>query len=227
MSKKIVILCDFDGTVAQNDVGDLLFKTFSGNGNAQATVDSWRRGEISSRECLENEAREARVNRADLDQFIQEQRLDPYFKDFHDFAKKRDMEVVIMSDGLDYYIEHMLVKNGLGDIEFYANQLQIAGESLQVEFPYYDLLGCQDCACCKAHHLYRYRDEGYYVIYVGDGMSDFCPCTMADLVFAKGQLADFCRKSGVDYIEYRNFRDVEREVLGRIVLSEGPQETAD
>jgi 2,3-diketo-5-methylthio-1-phosphopentane phosphatase len=221
MDKKIVILCDFDGTVAQNDVGDLLFKKFSGNGKAEAVIERWRRGEISSRECLECEAEMARVEKSDLDRFLSGQRLDPYFKDFNDFAKKRNMEVVIMSDGLDYYIESMLVKNGLGDIDFYANQLQFAGDTLQVEFPHYDLLGCEDCACCKTHHLYSYRDRGYFVIYVGDGLSDCCPSTTADLVFAKGQLADFCRKSGVDYIEFRNFRDVEREVLKRIFLGEG------
>jgi 2,3-diketo-5-methylthio-1-phosphopentane phosphatase len=227
MQKKIAILCDFDGTVAQNDVGELLFRTFSDNGNAEAVVDRWRRGEISSRECLEREAGMARAKQSELDRFLLGQRLDPYFKDFHDFAKKRDMEVVIMSDGLDYYIESMLVKNGLGEIEFFANQLEIAGESLQVEFPYYDLLGCEDCGCCKTHHLYRYRDLGYYIIYVGDGLSDCCPCTTADLVFAKGQLADFCRKTGVDYIEFRNFRDVEREVLNRLVLGEGLADVAE
>jgi len=218
MHDKIAILCDFDGTVAQDDVGNLLFKTFSGNGGPGDVVERWRRGEISSRECLEREAEMARVRQDELDKFLLKRKLDPYFKDFHDFAKKRGMEVVIMSDGLDYYIESMLIKNGLGEIDFFANRLKINGDALEVEFPYYDLLGCEDCACCKMHHLYNYRDQGYYIIYVGDGLSDACPCTTADLVFAKGNLLEFCRETGVDHIEFRNFRDVEREVLERIVL---------
>lgn len=218
MQKKIAILCDFDGTVAQEDVGSLLFRTFSDNGGTSAVVERWRRGEISSRECLEHEAKLARAKQNDLDDFITKRRLDPYFKDFHDFAKKRGMEVVIMSDGLDYYIESMLVKYGLGEIEFYANRLKLNGDTLKIEFPYYDLLGCQDCACCKTHHLFTYRDQGYYIIYVGDGQSDFCPCSSADLVFAKGRLLEYCRDAGVDHIEFRNFRDIEREVLQRIVL---------
>jgi 2-hydroxy-3-keto-5-methylthiopentenyl-1-phosphate phosphatase len=220
MQKKIAILCDFDGTVAQEDVGNMLFKTFSDNGGTSAVVESWRRGEISSRECLEHEAKMARAQQNDLDDFITKRPLDPYFKDFHDFAKKRGMEVVIMSDGLDYYIESMLVKSGLGDIEFYANRLTLSGDTLKIEFPHFDLLGCQDCACCKTHHLFTYRDQGYYIIYVGDGQSDFCPCSSADLVFAKGRLLDYCRDAGVDHIEFRNFRDVEREVLQRIVLAD-------
>jgi 2,3-diketo-5-methylthio-1-phosphopentane phosphatase len=218
MQTKIAILCDFDGTVASEDVGNLLFKTFSTNGGTREIVESWQRGEISSRECLEREAAMARVDRRDLDKFIVQRRLDPYFKDFHDFAKKRGMEVVIMSDGLDYYIETMLVRHGLGEIEFFANRLAFDGDKLKVDFPYYDLLECKDCGCCKTHHLYRYRDEGYFIIYVGDGMSDCCPCETADLVFAKGRLAEFCRDKGIDHVQYRNFRDVEREVLERIVL---------
>ena len=220
MQKKIAILCDFDGTVASDDVGNLLFKTFNTDGGTAAVVERWHRGEISSRECLEREAEMARVCRRELDKFILERRLDPYFKDFHDFAKKRGMEVVIMSDGLDYYIETMLVRHGLGEIEFFANRLEIDGDRLKVAFPYYDLLECQDCGCCKTHHLYRYRDEGYFIIYVGDGKSDCCPCATADLVFAKGRLLEFCREKNIDHIKFRNFRDVEREVLERIVLGE-------
>lgn len=220
MTKKIAILCDFDGTVAREDVGNLLFKTFSNGGDARGVVEKWRRGEISSRECLEREAEMARARRCDLDEFIQDRRLDPYFKDFCDFAKKRGMEVVIVSDGLDYYIESMLVRNGLGGIDFFANRLKFDDDILRLEFPHFDLLNCQDCACCKTHHLYRYRDEGYYIIYVGDGLSDACPCATADLVFAKGQLREFCEKTGINYVEFANFRDVEREVLERLVLGD-------
>jgi 2-hydroxy-3-keto-5-methylthiopentenyl-1-phosphate phosphatase len=218
--RKIAILCDFDGTVAQDDVGNLLFNTFGKNGESHEVVERWKRGEISSRECLEREADLAEVTRSELDRFILQRRLDPYFKDFHDFAKKRGIEVVVVSDGLDYYVETMLVRNGLGEIEFFANRLKIVDNRLSVDFPYYDLLECTDCGCCKAHHLYRYRDEGYFIIYVGNGLSDRCPCESADMVFAKGELLDFCRERGIDHVEFCNFRDVEREVLRRFVLGD-------
>jgi 2-hydroxy-3-keto-5-methylthiopentenyl-1-phosphate phosphatase len=224
MHKKVAILCDFDGTVAADDVGNLLFEKFSNDGGTDRVVGQWERGEISSRECLEREAEMTRANRDQLDRFIIERRLDPYFKDFHDFAKKRGMEVVIMSDGLDYYIESLLLRNGLGEIDVFANRLRIEGDILRIEFPHYDLLGCEDCACCKTHHLYRYREKGYFVVYVGDGLSDTCPSAAADMVFAKGSLLEFCQKTGIDHIKFRNFRDVEREVLQRLVLNAGSDE---
>jgi 2-hydroxy-3-keto-5-methylthiopentenyl-1-phosphate phosphatase len=217
--KKIAVLCDFDGTVAQDDVGDLLFETFA-TAEARDAVDDWHRGDISSRECLEREAAAARCCPNTLKNFLSGRRLDPYFKDFHDFAQQRGIEVVVLSDGLDFYIEQMLIRNGLGGIEFFANRLRIDGETLRVEFPWYDMLKCTECGCCKTYHLMRYKEDGYFVVYVGDGLSDRCPCESADLVLAKGELLEHCRAKKIGAVEFKNFRDVEREVLRRLVLEE-------
>lgn len=215
--KKIAVLCDFDGTVAQDDVGDLLFETFA-TAEARDAVDEWTRGKISSRQCLEREAAAARCCPNTLKNFLSGRRLDPYFKDFHDFAQKRGIEVVVLSDGLDFYIEQMLIRNGLGGIEFFANRLRIDGETLHVEFPWHDMLECTECGCCKTYHLMRYKEDGYFVVYVGNGLSDRCPCESADLVLAKGELLEHCRAKKIGAVEFKNFRDVEREVLKRLVL---------
>jgi 2-hydroxy-3-keto-5-methylthiopentenyl-1-phosphate phosphatase len=217
--RKIAVLCDFDGTVAQDDVGNLLFRTFAAHGDAAEVVSRWERGEISSRECLEQEASLASCCAEELRKFVHARPLDPYFKDFHDFARQRGIEVVVLSDGLDFYIEQILIRNGLGQIEFFANQLRLEGQKMRVEFPWYNLLECTDCGCCKTHHLLRYREAGYFIVYVGDGLSDRCPCGSADLVFAKGDLLAHCRKENIAHVEFRNFRDVEREVLKRLVLN--------
>jgi len=226
MKKKIAIVCDFDGTVAGEDVGNLLFRTFTPDGRASEVVAQWKQGLMSSRECLERECAMARVSKEELDLFIQRRSLDPYFKDFWDFAKKSGMEMVILSDGLDYYIEKMLVRNGVADVEFYANKLRLSDHTMEVEFPYYDLLDCKDCGNCKKYHLERYREKGYFIIYVGDGLSDRCPSESADLVFAKGDLLLHCRRKGIEHVEFRNFRDVEREVLQRFFLGQGDLEHA-
>jgi 2-hydroxy-3-keto-5-methylthiopentenyl-1-phosphate phosphatase len=217
--RKIAILCDFDGTVAGDDVGNLLFRTFAEEKAARAVVDEWKLGLISSRECLERECGLASVSKDELDRFIKARKLDEYFKDFLDFARKRGMEIVIVSDGLDYYIEKMLLRHGAGDIEFFANQLELSDHSLRVDFPYYDLMDCKDCGNCKRHHLEKFRSAGFYVVYVGNGLSDRCPAQYADLVFAKGDLLTYCRKQDIAFVKFDNFRDVEREMLKRLVIN--------
>jgi len=222
--KKIAVLCDFDGTIARDDVGNLLFKTFADPAKSRSIVDLWKRGEISSRECLEREAELARVSREALDQFIHERKLDPYFKDFVDFAGRRSMEVVILSDGLDYYIERMLIRSGLAHLDFFANKLRLNDHTLHVRFPYYDMLDCNSCGNCKTYHMEKYKADGFYVVYIGNGLSDRCPSKYADLVFAKGELLDYCREEGVESTRFDNFRDVERELLRRFVLTEELQD---
>lgn len=222
--QKVVVLCDFDGTVAETDVGDLLFQRFGGAPARDAAIE-WTRGEINSRECLERQAAATRCSSEELRSLTNGCRLDPYFRDFHDFARRRGIEVVVLSDGLDVYIETMLARNGCGSIEFFANHARFNGATMQVEFPWYNLRDCTECGCCKTHHLYRYRHQGYYVVYVGNGLSDRCPSENADLVFAKGELLAHCRQHHIDCIEFRNFRDVEREVLQRLVLDDDTRGT--
>ena len=217
--KKIAILCDFDGTIARDDVGNMLFRTFSDPAKCCDAVEEWKKGLISSRDCLEKEASLARVSREALDTFITQRKLDPYFKDFVDFAHRRGMEVVIVSDGLDYYIEKMLVRTGLAHLDFFANTVRVTDHSLHVHFPYFDMLDCRSCGNCKTYHMEKYKTQGYYVVYVGNGHSDRCPSKYADFVFAKGDLLEYCRENDVESTEFRNFRDVEREILHRFVLT--------
>lgn len=220
--RRIAVLCDFDGTVAQDDVGNLFFSTFAGREHVGSIVDEWKQGLISSRECLEREASLARVTRQELQQFVSRRKLDPYFKDFIDFARRRDIEVVVVSDGLDHYIETMLFRSGLGDLEFYSNTLRFVNGGVHVHFPYYDLRDCRDCGNCKTFHLERYKERGFYVVYVGNGLSDRCPSRYSDLVFAKGELLEYCRLEELEHVEFKNFRDVERELLQRFVLDAKP-----
>jgi len=130
------------------------------------------------------------------------------------------MEIVIVSDGLDYYIERMLMRTGLAHIDFYANSLDLHDHTLHVKFPYFDMMDCDSCGNCKTYHMEKYKADGFFVVYVGNGLSDRCPSEYADFVFAKGELLDYCRDKGLESIEFQNFRDVERELLRRFVLSE-------
>jgi len=216
---KIAVLCDFDGTIALDDVGNLLFRTFADARETGAVVDEWKRGDINSRQCLEREAALARVSREDLSRFIAERKLDPYFKDFCDFTRRTGMEMVILSDGLDHYIQQMLIRNGLGHLDFFANVLEMANDRFNVTFPHYDMRDCQDCGNCKTWHLEKYKAEGYFIVYVGNGRSDRCPATYSDLVFAKEDLLPFCEMHDVNFVAFRNFRDVERELVKRFVLN--------
>jgi 2-hydroxy-3-keto-5-methylthiopentenyl-1-phosphate phosphatase len=75
----MLIFCDFDGTLAQNDVGDMLFQNFANWPECEKLVQQWLRGEISSRECMEREAATARLTGEQLDAFAARKRSRPAF----------------------------------------------------------------------------------------------------------------------------------------------------
>ncbi len=220
-NSKITILCDFDGTVAERDIGHHFFETFVKDTNRWLdTLERWKMGLISSKECLEHEISWIEADRLDIDAFITKEKLDPYFRDFIDFCVKRKYDILILSDGLDYYIESLLMSSGLGFIPFRANHLLLNGSSIEgIDFPHHDLMDCTMCGNCKLFHLEKKRRDGYYTVYVGNGYSDRCPAGHADLVLAKCDLLAHCEREEISYIPFENFRDVERELTKRFIIS--------
>jgi 2-hydroxy-3-keto-5-methylthiopentenyl-1-phosphate phosphatase len=220
VSKKTAILCDFDGTIARRDVGHHLFGTFIADKEGwNSLLSRWKLGLISSRECLEQEFEWLDADRDDLDEFISNEKIDQYFTDFVDFCNKRAIELLIVSDGLDYYIERILIDSGLGHLDYRANRLVIGnGDLSRIEFPYYNTLECTRCGNCKRYHLEKLKAEGFFVIYIGNGLSDRCPVEHAGLVFAKGELLKHCAQEKIACVPFSNFRDIERELTGRFLL---------
>ncbi len=220
-NSKITILCDFDGTVAERDIGHHFFETFVKDTDRWLdTLERWKMGLISSKECLEHEISWMDADRLDIDAFITKEKLDPYFRDFIDFCVKRKYDILILSDGLDYYIESLLMSSGLGFIPFRANHLLLNGSSIEgIDFPHHDLMDCTMCGNCKLFHLEKKRRDGYYTIYVGNGYSDRCPAEHADLVLAKCDLLAHCEREEISCIPFENFRDVERELTKRFIIS--------
>ena len=221
-SERIAIVSDFDGTITLRDVGHHFFEKYIPDRNAhEELLEKWKIGLISSRDCLEKEIAWVRAGLSDLDDFIENERLDSFFKDFVDFCNRRKFEMMILSDGLDYYIDSILMKYGYGFIDYRSNHLVTDGDRITgVEFPWYMPELCDMCANCKKAHVDRLRDEGYFTVYIGNGYSDRCPSEHADMVFAKGDLLDHCEREKIDYIQFRNFRDVEREIMSKFFLSE-------
>ncbi len=208
------IICDFDGTVAQNDVGNLLFTTFA-DSRCHDIVRHWKAGRINSRECLIQECAIARASEIELERFALSQDLDPHFKAFVAYCESRGIEVEIASDGLDFYIDRIVRKYDLENrVSVLSNRLVFTGsDTFRPEFPYFDE-GCGRCGNCKGYHVRRARASHEIVVYVGDGLSDRCGAREADVVFAKNgrDLQEFCRREDILFIAYDDFADVRERV---------------
>jgi 2-hydroxy-3-keto-5-methylthiopentenyl-1-phosphate phosphatase len=205
------IFSDFDGTIATEDVGDRLSRRFAGL-QVEEIIGYYRDGSINARECLTRKCEAVETATQDeVGQFIDEFSLDPTFKGFVEFCQGRDLGLVILSDGLDFYVERLLRNNGFGGLSFYSNHLEFvlsgAVTKLVPSFPYADA-ECHLCGNCKRNHLLTLSADDDIIVYIGDGISDQCPVRYADIVFAKGSLIPYCQEKNITYHEFRNFDEV-------------------
>ncbi len=212
------IFCDFDGTICPSDVGEQFFRTFAPD-DAQRIVEEYFRGEINSSQLLRKECAAAGpVSPEAFDRFVGGFQIDQHFPPFVEFCESHGLGVVVLSDGLDRYVRHLLDAAGLERIPAFANHLVFTPSGgIDVEFPYADA-ECRDCGNCKRNHMLTLSADEDVLVYVGDGYSDRCPVRYADIIFARRRLIAFCQEQNITYQEFRHFGDVQgrlQEIAGR------------
>jgi 2,3-diketo-5-methylthio-1-phosphopentane phosphatase len=208
--QKVLVLCDFDGTVCTVDMGNKILNHFTDEGWDE--IDrAYSGGEMGSLEAYRKVSSLLKVSKSEAERFIHAYaRIDPGFSGFREFCQENGMDMKIVSDGLDFYIRAVLEKHGLEDMEFFSNALVFREDgTLFIDFP--SVNGdCNWCGTCKSQVLQRHRKFYDQIIYIGDGYSDVCPSKNADVVFAKDILYSTCLKNGVPCIYYGNFGDIQK-----------------
>ena len=208
--------CDFDGTIAVEDVGARLFRTFGGQ-EAETAVREYLGGAINARECFERECRAVpHLTQEEFLEFVSRFELDPGFARFVKFCEGRSVPVVVVSDGFDLYVRHLLELHGLGHVTSFANHVEFVatGKTTRMvpSFPYRDA-ECPQCANCKRNHLLTLSADDDIIVYVGDGFSDRCPIRYADIVFAKKSLITYCQDQNISYHAFQTFDDVRTRLV--------------
>ena len=212
---KLTVFCDFDGTVAKKDVGRELFSHFLGS-QAEEIAGRYRDDLITARECLLSQAELMKdATTEEIVTFVDQFEIDVHFVAFREFCDQRGIPLAILSDGLDFYVERILARNGVGDCSYLANHLEftVTGNKvrLEVTFPYTDS-ECQFCGNCKRDHMLTRSSDVDVIVYIGDGISDRCPVRYADIVFAKRDLIKYCQQENISYFEFSTFRDVQQRL---------------
>jgi len=212
------LFVDFDGTVTEEDVGNRFFEEFGGLGTREI-VAAYRSGRISAQECFRRELDAVGdLPLAEAEQFVRARPLRTGFVEFIGFCRQHQLEVTILSDGLDYYIDAILTHHGLENLPRLANRLVLLPPGggpkakTRIEFPYGDA-ECERCGCCKRNQMVTRSGEDDVICFIGDGFSDRCVARYADIVFARGELQTFCQDENISYVPYQTFHDVTASLL--------------
>ncbi len=212
MPSKLAVLTDFDGTITRTDVAEAILEEFA--------PSSWweieelhRARKIGTRESMVRQFALVRAKQADLIRFVDEHvEIDETFPDFVGFCNRRHIRLEIVSEGLDFYVRHLMRKWDL-PLPLRTNHAVFEEGRIRIEYPWADAT-CTLCGTCKLLRLFQLRTEGFRMAYVGDGHSDLCPAVEADVVFAKRELAELCAEESIAYTTFVNFADVQRHLRG-------------
>jgi 2-hydroxy-3-keto-5-methylthiopentenyl-1-phosphate phosphatase len=132
------------------------------------------------------------------------------FSELVDYCRKKGLRLVIVSNGLGFYIKAILKDLGLEDIEVHAAQASLHPEGMKVHYVGPDGQRLDDSV--KEAYIRSFFKLGYRVIYIGNGDSDVAPAKYADRVFATGDLLTYCRENNLNCQPFENFIDVVRDL---------------
>lgn len=206
------VFLDFDGTISEADTGVHLMERLAPP-EWEVIGDAYRRGEIESRECLLDEwdllPADARADEAQMRSIVREVPIDPATRPLVDALRAAGAEVVVVSDGFGFPAHEVAGELGVPVI---TNAVDWT--SGRLEFPNEDrCCACSSCGTCKQAPIKDARRRGRSTVLVGDGTSDRKAALIADVVFAKADLAAWCARNGVRYVAFDTLADVHAALL--------------
>ena len=203
---KTLIQCDFDGTVTEKDTSFFLLDAFA-QGDWRQVLRDYKEHRISVGDF--NTKAFAMVKDDEttlLEELKGRVKVRSGFHELVDYCQKKGFRLVIVSNGLDFYIKAVLKDLGLDSIEVHAAQASFLPEGMKVQYIGPDGKKMEDRF--KEAYIKSFLKLEYRVIYVGNGDSDFAPAKYAYYVFATGELLAYCRENSLKHKPFENFFDI-------------------
>ncbi len=207
--KVFKIFVDFDGTISKLDVGDSIFRQFGDKEKVDGIISKLLNDEISAKQCWLSLCETAeKIDKNKLDEFISTMEIDETFSELIKYCNQNDIELFILSDGFDYYINKIFEKEKLQGFKVYSNKLNIGDDGKLIPtFPYLDSQWTTS-ANCKRNHIINHSSDNDFTVFIGDGNSDKHTAQFCDFIFAKDDLLKFCETERITYFPFQNFNDV-------------------
>ncbi len=205
---KCALVTDFDGTITFDDFFDVAVLRYL---NDEA-LDSWRnylQGKITHFQALKEIFEKIKVSKEEFDNFIKTIKVDQAFYKTVELCQEKNIPIYIVSAGCDYYIKVILGKL-LNDLTLITNSATYSKETGLLmqpqpkESPYYH----KNIGVNKKAVVQELKNEGYYVVFAGDGGPDLEPAKISDVVFARKTLLRECKKFNIANKTFDTYNDV-------------------
>lgn len=205
-SRKIIIQCDFDGTVTEDDISFILLDAFT-KGDWRTINKQHSEGKITVGQFNERAFGLVRASKkAMLDYLKDKVKVRPGFQKLVELCQQKGIRLVIVSNGLEFYIKRILEDMGLYNLEYHAAETRFHANKLKVRYIGPD--GSVVDSGYKEKYVNKYLNEGYNVVYIGNGSSDLSPARGAHQIFATESLLEHCQRTGLTCIPFTSFLEI-------------------
>lgn len=203
---QVAVLCDFDGTVVYYDIFERLLDEF--------TSEDWRKydylveeGKLRLEEAVEKQFDLIKYAGLEVlskasEKYIQ---IRKGFEDFAKFCERNNIELVIVSAGLDFYIKKLFEKFKI-KAKCYCMEVLNEDGILKLKMPVYDTYKYRSF---KEFIVDEYKKKAF-TIYIGDGFNDFFAARIADKVFAvkNSVLEKKCIDAKLNFLSFSEFNEI-------------------
>ena len=201
----ILVQCEFDGTVTEEDVGAALLRMFGPSATDAPTAHSEEQRLAAAyaqvdvdRETILDFVLGLVVVRYDFDQFV-------------NYCRGESIRLAIVSTGLDLYIDPTLELLGFEGLEIHTGKATFVENMLKVEYASPD--GVSTDRGFKIEFVRSFRKQGHTVVYVGAAASCLDAAREADFAIARDALAEAMEAEGLPHYTFDTFGDVARSII--------------
>jgi 2,3-diketo-5-methylthio-1-phosphopentane phosphatase len=205
-NEKIIFLIDFDITISKKDSTDALLETHNPEYRKKLR-EQYKNGYVTMREFVISGLQSLNITKEEYIKTLQDKvDIDESFIDFI----KSGADFRIVSAGTKLNIQGTLWKYGikLGDDKIISNDISFDGNRIKITNPFLDkemYYGVD-----KKEAVENFQRQGYKVIFVGDGPSDYRAVEVADFSFIRKntRAVNFCLEKKIDFLEFDNFNEI-------------------
>ena len=207
------VFCDFDGTISLVDTTDHVLSRLA-RPRWEALEADWLAGRIDAAACMRGQIALIGGSDAELEAVLDAVQIDPGFPAFAAWCADLAVPLTIVSDGVDHFIRRILARHGLAGLPIVSNALAGEAGARRLAQPHLRAGCAAGAGVCKCEAAAGRMGPAQTLVYIGDGRSDFCVSHRADILFAKGALADYAAGRGEAHHRFETFHDITATLSG-------------
>ena len=214
MSRKLVLFCDFDGTITEKDNIVSIVRKFA-QPEHEALRESLIEQILTQKITIQSGVGQLfqlipSSKRQEIVTYILgEAKIRPGFAEFVRFCREEGIEWLITSGGIDFFLEPLLAPFDLAGVPLFCNGSDFSGERIRITWPHHCDDQCHNgCGMCKTTIIRRYDPAEYYRVIIGDSITDLAGAKICDYVIARSLLAEKAAELRLKHRTFATFHDV-------------------